>query len=165
MSVVVTTRRATPTLSSAGVRRDVRTLLQALGEERAEVTVTFVDDAEIRVLNRDYRAMDRSTDVLAFAMREGLRVDGDASELGDVVISLETAARQARSHRVPLASEVRSLLIHGLLHLLGYDHERSAAAARRMRAMARQLRALLAAAPPAASRRRRPRRAGATATP
>ncbi len=84
-------------------------------------------------------ARTRPTDVLAFAMREGLRVAGDDRELGDVVISVDTAARQAARRRVTPAAEVRTLLIHGILHLLGYDHERSAAEARRMRRMEQRL--------------------------
>jgi rRNA maturation RNase YbeY len=90
-------------------------------------------------LNRHYRGKDRPTDVLAFALREGARVPGDEAVLGDVVISLDTAARQARAHGVTVAHEVRTLLIHGVLHLLGYDHERSAGEARRMRAVERRL--------------------------
>lgn len=121
------------------IAADARRLLRALGEERAELTVSLVDDDEMRQLNRDYRGKDRPTDVLAFALREGLRVPGDAVMLGDVVVSLPTAARQARERQVPVAAEVRTLLIHGVLHLLGYDHERSAAEARRMRAKERQL--------------------------
>ena len=99
----------------------------------------LVNDAEIHRLNRDYRGKDRPTDVLAFAMREGPRTAGDEALLGDVVISLQTAARQARDQCVSVADEVRTLLIHGVLHLLGYDHERSPADARRMQAKERLL--------------------------
>jgi probable rRNA maturation factor len=113
--------------------------LAALRETHAELTVSLVNDIEIHRLNRDYRGKDRPTDVLAFAMREGPRIVGDEAVLGDVVISLETAARQARDRCVSVAEEVRTLLIHGVLHLLGYDHERSPAAARRMQAQERLL--------------------------
>jgi len=133
-------RRCTPHgVSAARVRNDARCLLAALREVDAELTVTLCNDAEIHRLNRDYRGKDRPTDVLAFAMREGPRIPGDEAVLGDVVISLETAARQARDHRVSAAEEVRMLLIHGVLHLLGYDHERSPADARRMKAQERML--------------------------
>jgi len=125
------------------VAADARRLLDALREDAAELTVSLVDDATIRRLNRTYRGTDRPTDVLAFAMREGARTPGDQAVLGDVVISLDTATRQASERGVPTAEEVRTLLIHGVLHLLGYDHERSAAEARRMHAMERRLRALL----------------------
>jgi probable rRNA maturation factor len=125
------------------LRRAAQRALQALGEASAELGVTLVGDVEMRELNRTYRGRDRATDVLAFAMREGRRVPGDGAVLGDVVISVETAARQARGRRVSLAAETQALLVHGILHLLGYDHERSRVEAGRMRAMERRLRVLL----------------------
>jgi probable rRNA maturation factor len=128
----------------ADVARAARRLLRALGETRAELTVSLVDDTEMQRLNRAYRGKDRPTDVLAFAMREGRRVPGDDAMLGDVVISLDAAVRQAHRRRASTADEVRTLLIHGVLHLLGYDHERPAEA-RRMRARERALRAHLGA--------------------
>ncbi len=143
MPVSVICRKRRLGVRSARVAADARQLLRALGETAAELTISLVDDAEIHRLNRDFRGKDRPTDVLAFAMREGARVAGDESILGDVVISLDTAERQARRRRVSTADEVRTLLIHGVLHLLGYDHERSAAEARRMKAMERRLRAAL----------------------
>ena len=139
MPVSVVRRSTACGVSATRVRSDARRLLAALGEERAELTVSLIGDAEMHVLNRDYRGKDRPTDVLAFALREGRRAPGDDAVLGDVVISLDTAARQARERSVPTDAEVRTLLIHGVLHLLGYDHERSAAEARRMHAMERRL--------------------------
>ena len=139
MSVSVVRRHRLPGVSAARVGADARRLLRALDEAQAELTVSLVDDAALRRLNRDYRGKDRSTDVLAFAMREGARAPGDEAVLGDVVISLDSAARQARQRGIPAADEVRTLLIHGVLHLLGYDHERSALEARRMKAMERRL--------------------------
>jgi probable rRNA maturation factor len=139
MPVSVVRRATTRGVSTARVRRDARRLLAALGEERADLTVSLIGDAEMQLLNRDYRGRDRPTDVLAFALREGRRAPGDDTVLGDVVISLDTAARQARECRVPTDAEVRTLLIHGVLHLLGYDHEVSAVEARRMRALERHL--------------------------
>ena len=139
MPVSVVRRSTARGVSAARVRSDARRLLAALGEERGELTVSLIGDTEMHVLNRDYRGKDRPTDVLAFALREGRRAPGDDTLLGDVVISLDTAARQARERNVPTDAEVRTLLIHGVLHLLGYDHERSAAEARRMHAMERRL--------------------------
>ncbi len=143
MPVSVISRRRVAGVRAARVAADARKLLGLLDEADAELTVTLVDDAEIHRLNREFRHQDRPTDVLAFAMREGTRVAGDETILGDVVISLDTAERQARRRRVSTADEVRTLLVHGVLHLLGYDHERSAAEARRMKAMERRLRASL----------------------
>jgi probable rRNA maturation factor len=144
MSVSVVRRRRLPGVSAVRVRADARRLLRELEEAEAELTVSLVDDGEIRRLNCEYRGQDRPTDVLAFAMREGARAPGDAGVLGDVVISLDTAVGQAQRRGVAVADEVRALLIHGILHLLGYDHERSAPDARRMKTMERRLRAVLA---------------------
>lgn len=127
------------------VRRDAVAVLAALGEHDAELSVSLVGDTEIQALNRDYRNKDRATDVLAFAMREGAVTPGADTVLGDVVISLDTAARQAAERGVVLSTEVRALLIHGILHLLGYDHERGPNDARRMKAKERWLQRLLAA--------------------
>lgn len=144
VSVLCARRRAD--VSAARVRAEARRLLRALDEAGAELTVSFVDDVEIHRLNRAYRGKDTPTDVLAFAMREGRRAPGDETVLGDVVISVDTAARQARRGRRSMADEVRTLLIHGILHLLGFDHERSATQAREMKVMERRLRSMLVTA-------------------
>lgn len=96
-----------------------------VGGGEPEVSVAFVDDAYIRDLNRAYRGIDKSTDVLAFPMREEVPgEDGDEPSvlLGDVVVSLPTAVHQAAEYGVGLEFEVARLLVHGTLHLLGYDH-------------------------------------------
>ena len=95
-------------------------MLAALELPDAELSVLLTDDREIQQLNRQHRQMDKPTDVLSFAMDES--VPDPAGILGDVVISLDTAERQARSRRRPLIEEVRFLLAHGVLHLVGYDH-------------------------------------------
>lgn len=111
------------------VRRAVRTTLKAHGAEAGEVSVLLTDDADIRRLNRDYRGIDAPTDVLAFAMREGEDGNLHPNLLGDLVISLETAARQAttKDGLSPtcgnLETEAALLTVHGMLHLLGYDHQ------------------------------------------
>jgi probable rRNA maturation factor len=108
-------------------------MLAALDLPRAELSIVLCDDAIIHVLNRDHRKKDRPTDVLAFALREGPYAELAGAMLGDVVISLDTAARQAREKKVSLDREVTMLLAHGLLHLLGHDH-RTRAEERRMTA-------------------------------
>ena len=143
MPVTVTSRgRRVPALA-ARLSRSARRLLDRLGRAEAELSVLLVSDPVMRELNHRWRGRDRPTDVLAFAQAEGpLRPPGEL--LGDVVISVDTARRQATERATPLAREGERLLIHGLLHLLGYDHERSAVEARRMqrreRALARWLR-------------------------
>ena len=144
-SVTLTARRRLPGLRAADVRRDAARLL-ALLEVDAELSVALIGDTEMHTLNRDWRDKDRPTDVLAFALREGEDAGVHPDVLGDVVISLDTAARQAADRGATLADEVRVLLAHGILHLLGYDHERSPADARRMFAKQRALLRRLAAA-------------------
>lgn len=102
------------------------------------LSIVLTDDRKIRVLNRDYRRKDKPTDVLSFSMLEGECGDVVPDSLGDLVISLETARRQAREYGVTLKAELHRLVIHGILHLCGYDHEGvSAAEANRMRRMER----------------------------
>ena len=138
MRVTASTRgRRAPTLA-AGLARRARRLLRALRLDDAELSILLVSDREMRTLNRRYRRRDRPTDVLAFAQRDGPGGVPDGL-LGDVVISLDTARRQAAERGETLGREADRLLIHGLLHLLGYDHERSAAEARRMQRRERAL--------------------------
>ena len=104
-------------LSVARVRRTATRALAALGRRDLDVHVTLVDDPTIRRLNARYRGARRATDVLAF----NLQSPGPSALLGEVVVSADTAARQARRLRVPVALEVELLVVHGLLHLVGYD--------------------------------------------
>lgn len=96
-------------------------------EPNAEVSLVLADDEYIRNLNKQYRGKDCATDVLSFALNEGDEpdiVDGPAEVLlGDIVISLETATRQAAEFGHTLERELAFLTVHGMLHLLGYDHE------------------------------------------
>jgi rRNA maturation RNase YbeY len=111
------------------------TILSTMGESSSELSLTFVGDRRMRRLNRRYRRKDRTTDVLAFAMRDATaslssrRIPGP---LGDIVIAVPTAERQARRENRSFEEEVAVLLVHGILHLCGYDHERSESEARRM---------------------------------
>jgi probable rRNA maturation factor len=107
-----------------------RKILLVLGCLKAELSLLLVNDAQIRRLNKQYRSIDRPTDVLAFPMLEGDAFPPGSPLLGDVVISLETAKRQAKREGHPLGREIKILLIHGVLHLLGYDHDDSEEAAR-----------------------------------
>ena len=118
-------------VSKAAVSRRARAMLRALQLEDSELSVVLTGDNQIRDLNRIYRRKDRPTDVLAFAQAEGepSRAEG---LLGDVVVSVPTARRQAQARGRPLVAEVTMLLAHGLLHLVGWDHE-TAAQDRRMR--------------------------------
>lgn len=96
-------------------------LMTAAGEDGSELSVALVDDEAIRQLNRDYRETDTATDVLSFSMREGEAIGQDCL-LGDIVISYETAARQAAELGRHVEEELDELLFHGFLHLMGHDH-------------------------------------------
>ena len=120
-------RAAVPPPARTALKVRLRLALRALDRSRSSVTVLLTDDAEIRVLNRDYRKHDRATDVLSFHLQELAGEDdpaGDGVALGDIVISLETARRRALGKR--LLTEAERLAIHGLCHLFGHDHKRFA---------------------------------------
>ncbi len=103
------------TLLYEGIKRDT------------EVSITFTDDAEIRKLNQKYRSIDKATDVLSFPLEEDAEnaADGGVLVLGDIVISLERAEAQASLYGHSYEREAAFLCVHSMLHLLGYDHERS----------------------------------------
>lgn len=127
----------------ARLRRLVQVLMKQLGEPSSELGLCLIGDRRMRRLNREFRGKDRTTDVLAFAMRDSRTPHASrltARILGDVVISVPTAMRQAREGQRSLEEELTTLLIHGLLHLCGYDHERSKAEARRMQRRERLMR-------------------------
>lgn len=125
--------------ASSGVKADgkmikkvIEEALELLGVGGKEVSVLVTGNAGIKELNRKYRNIDRPTDVLSFPM------DDDVL-LGDIVISLEKAASQARDFKVSLDEETSRLLVHGLLHLLGYDHVKGGRQAKKMRGKEEEL--------------------------
>ena len=97
--------------------------LKATSPEAASVTIAFVSDRQMRELNRQWRGKTGTTDVLSFPAGEDEYANPDGSKLGDVVISLEQAVRQAKEHDLTADEEIAQLILHGLLHLCGYDHE------------------------------------------
>ena len=123
------------TFDQARLERLARAILSDVGERSAELGIMLVGDQRMRGLNRRYRGKDRTTDVLAFAMRKAFTLHAvrlTPDMLGDVVISVHTAWRQAKEARRSLDEELAWLLVHGILHLCGYDHARSEREARRM---------------------------------
>lgn len=131
MAVYLRVRLTRATVRQAALTRLAERVLLAVGEAQSELSLELVGDGRMRRLNREYRNKDRTTDVLAFAMRESS--SPVVALLGDVVISLPTARRQAKEGGRSLSEELAWLLVHGVLHLCGYDHERSPAEARRMK--------------------------------
>ncbi|HSL05006.1 MAG TPA: rRNA maturation RNase YbeY [Nitrospiraceae bacterium] len=143
------------TFNQARLERSAQAILADVGEPSAELGILFVGDQRMRGLNRRYRGHDRTTDVLAFAMREACaphasRLTPDM--LGDVVISVPTAWRQAIEAGRSLEEELACLLVHGILHLSGYDHERGEKEARRMYRRERMILRSIAKLPKRANR-------------
>ncbi len=119
-------------------------LLNQLGKkldlDRVELSIVFVNDRKMKELNRLYRSLDRSTDILSFPLfssikdiRKGLKTLPGEILLGDIVINLHRTVEQAGEHGNTFYEELAFLLVHGLLHLIGYDHEANAYQARKMR--------------------------------
>jgi len=131
-------RRGLPAVDRLLLRARARRLLREIERAEHELSIALVDDGEMRALNSAWRGRDRSTDVLAFSLEEGPHAERSGRLLGDVVIGIETAARQARSRRRGLDDELLRLLVHGALHLVGHDHVR-ASDARCMRAEERRI--------------------------
>jgi probable rRNA maturation factor len=127
-----------PRIDVALLRRRAARVLGALGHARSELSVLLADDAEIAELNGRWRGLRRPTDVLSFSLVEGAGSAHRGRLLGDVVIGVGEAARQARRAHRALDDVAARLLIHGVLHLLGHDHERDEDA-RRMRAEERRV--------------------------
>lgn len=110
-----------------------RKVLDDLGCKESELSILLVDDKEIQRLNKQYRGIDSSTDVLSFSMGEGKGSEINRWLLGDIIISLETASKQASERGHDIIDEVLMLIVHGILHLLGYHHEDSDEYAKKMK--------------------------------
>ncbi len=114
--------------------KKIEQILSALGCDDHELSLVITDDAEIRELNQTYRGKDTSTNVLSFPMQEGEFTDITPGLLGDVVISAETAEREAGEAGISPDQRMSQLLVHGILHLVGFDHELGEDQAREMEA-------------------------------
>ncbi|HUU41890.1 MAG TPA: rRNA maturation RNase YbeY [Desulfatiglandales bacterium] len=110
----------------------LKKILKDLGYHEGELSLLFTDDKHITELNRRFLEREGPTNVLAFPMRDDQNVAPKTLMLGDIVISLDTALRDAKRDGMSIEKTVDRLLIHGLLHLLGYDHEGSEQEARKM---------------------------------
>ena len=132
MDIQIQNRQKRLTLPLSAIRLFLERCLQFLDLPDGELSVVFVSDRKMRQFNRQYRGLDRSTDVLSFSMGEGEDSDLNPGLLGDIVISVETAQRQGEEVGWGLEKEIYKLLIHGLLHLIGYNHETDPVKAERM---------------------------------
>lgn len=132
MEILISNNQNQHTVDVAQFKSQIGQVFEKLGETRHELSLLLTDDEEIQTLNRTYRGLDRATDVLSFPQDENAVNESGDILLGDVVISVETAARQAEEHHLNFNEELILLAIHGILHLLGFDHERSPQDARIM---------------------------------
>lgn len=144
MKIVMGNRQRRHPVEVKRLRKLAATTLSVLGFTDSELSVTIIGDRSMRRMNREYRGKDSPTNVLSFAMGEGEFPGLNPQLLGDVVISADTAFREAEEEGISLTERLGFLLLHGILHVTGYDHERSGEAeAKKMERKQRELFALL----------------------
>ncbi len=141
MGVEILNKTGRSAVRSRGLKKKAERILGLLERSRADLSIALVSNSEIQGLNARYREKNEPTDVLSFP--SGAPLLPNVEMLGDVVISVEQAKKQARKKNQKLERELETLLIHGILHLSGYDHERSQRDARIMRGMEKKLRRAL----------------------
>ena len=143
MEVQIGNRQSIHRISKKKIRQTASVILNALGYPDAELSILIVDDQQIAQLNRQYLNREGPTNVIAFSMRQGQFSDIAPNLLGDVVISADNAHREAQNAGISMQTRFNQLLIHGTLHLLGYDHENTEAEARKMEEKNNELMKLL----------------------
>jgi len=145
MTICIHNRQRAVAIHTAAVKKQVLQIMAYLGCPEQELSVVFGSDRLLQELNRTYRHKNRPTNVLAFPQSSTYAGEPVSAMLGDVLVSLPTAAREARDLNQALEERVVYLLLHGILHLLGYEHEGSAAQRRRMEAREQEVLAHLQA--------------------
>jgi len=139
MEVLIDNRQSRHRISLKKIKQTVQVILDALDCPDSEISILIVDDPQIEEFNQQYLNRKGPTNVIAFAMREGEFSDLSPHLLGDVVISTDTAAREAQIASTSMARRFNELLVHGILHLMGYDHETSEDDARVMEEKSQEL--------------------------
>ena len=137
MSVLIARRNSGKQIGSRKFKKIAETILDLLEQSSAELSVALVGNEEIRKLNRKFRGKDYATDVLSFPVENDL--PGPERLLGDVIISVEKAREQAKERGRTFDEEMITLLVHGIVHLLGYDHERSPKDSRAMNRLEKRI--------------------------
>ena len=122
MIEIINRQRSKP-INAKQLREFGERALRTIGSSKQVATIVFVSDAAIRKLNNQFRGKDQVTDVLSFPSEAEPFEAENQSQLGEVVISVQRAADQAKQNRLTFSNEVEQLILHGLLHLCGYDHE------------------------------------------
>ncbi len=143
MEILIEDRQTRYRIPHDAIRKKARIILSALGALDGELSILIVDDPQITELNKTYLNRSGPTNVIAFRMREGPFGQISPNLLGDVVVSLDTAAREAQGAGIALESRFDQLLVHGILHLFGFDHEKSPQEAEAMTSREGQLLKLL----------------------
>ncbi|MCP4628098.1 MAG: rRNA maturation RNase YbeY [bacterium] len=143
MEVLIDNRQSRHKFSLKKIEQTVQVILNALDFPDGEISILLVDDPRIAALNQEYLNRPGPTNVIAFAMREGDYSHLTPHLLGDVVISMDTADREARDAGMSMEIRFNELLVHGILHLFSYDHENDDEEARRMEEKSRELMELI----------------------
>ena len=126
MLILLNNRQRRHSFKSQQLKKVAVRILNALGcPEGTELSVSIVGDRSMRIINREYLAKDRPTNVISFSLQEGDFGGVNPLALGDVIVSADTAAREAEEGGMAFFERLSFLLLHGILHLCGYDHERS----------------------------------------
>jgi len=139
MGILIDDRQEKHKISKIKLQKRAQAILNALGSPEGELSILVVDDSEIKTLNKDYLNRSGPTNVIAFPMKEGDFSDINPQLLGDVVISIETAGREALQSGISTEERFTQLLVHGILHLFGFDHEKSEQDARKMEKKSNEL--------------------------
>jgi len=143
MAVLIDNKQTKHKITLKTVRKKAKAILSALDCPEGDLSILIVDDPQIEILNRQYLHREGPTNVIAFPMREGEFAHINPQLLGDVVISADTAWREGHESQTSLEDRFTQLLVHGILHLLGYDHENSEEEAQDMEEKSKQLLTLL----------------------
>ena len=143
MAILIDNQQTKHRVQKAKIQKKAQDILDVLDCHECELSLLLVDDARIAELNQAYLQRPGPTNVIAFPMRQGEHNDMHPELLGDVVISMETSAREARKAGLSAERRFDQLLIHGILHLMGYDHIHSQAHAQAMEAKSEELEKLV----------------------
>lgn len=143
MDIQIDNQQTKQPIKEKAIQKKVRAILNALDCPDGELSIVLVDDVRIADLNQTYLQHAGPTNVISFPMREGDFSEINPQVLGDVVISMDTCAREAAEAGMAMETRLDQLLIHGILHLLGYDHVHSESEAREMEAKSDELLALV----------------------
>jgi probable rRNA maturation factor len=143
MEILIEDRQDRYRIAHEEIKKKAKTILNALECHDGELSILIVNDPEIAKLNKTYLGRSGPTNVIAFSMQEGPFGQINPNLLGDVVISLDTAAREAEDAGISVESRLDQLLIHGVLHLFGFDHDKTSEQAKAMRMKEEELLKLL----------------------